>query len=534
MAAAAAGNVFTVADAMADCTINDLDGPPSSAEQVALSIFADAFETCRDMTDDALNTDIKALAELANAPIVLTPIQKRNVRAFVQWVKDRYRMDLEPFDTRFPVASALTLIQRATTHELFVKKAEIMVKSAKPAMFSSDMLWSDWYLTLLNFLRSIPRRDGVPLKYICREENAPNRTPQASFLDEYVLQAPMTGEAFTTDAAEVHTYITSYILGNSTAESKIQPYKQLCDGRVDFFALKDHYEGVGALAIDITKAEHTLKSLFYSGEKKPHMWWEEFEKRLSSAFVAYDKHKGRIVHSNEMKLRILMGKVNADFLSQVRGSITVELNRSPMTITYEEALSSFRSEVARKFPPQMNTVQRVRRSIQTTNTSNNGGRGRGGRIQGRGGRGRGGRGHGRGRGSNVRMTCTDSTIITLTDGEQIKYHPSFNFPPNIYRRVRAQDVERLKKERAEYRNKRAQQRSVQSVYSAFPPGYVPPPPPYPNPHQATIATTQSHPVQHTVTRAMCPTQTCQPAYHCPKLIRTKVKFPTCPVLDTTL
>ena len=57
-----------------------------------------------------------------------------------------------------------------------------------------------------------------------------------------------------------------------------------------------------------------LKGLFYSGEKKSHMWWEEFEKKITSDFVAYDKHERRQVHSNEMKLYILLYKVNADFL----------------------------------------------------------------------------------------------------------------------------------------------------------------------------------------------------------------------------
>ena len=44
------------------------------------------------------------------------------------------------------------------------------------------------------------------------------------------------------------------------------------DGRLDFIALKNHYEGVGVHAIDIVKSDKIVQYLFYSGEKKPHMW----------------------------------------------------------------------------------------------------------------------------------------------------------------------------------------------------------------------------------------------------------------------
>jgi hypothetical protein len=127
------------------------------------------------------------------------------------------------------------------------------------------------------------------------------------------------------------------------------------DGRLDWIALQDHYEGVGVHALDIMKAEVILTSLFYAGEKKPHMWWEEFEKQSTSAFMIYNKREGRVEHSPEMKLRILLNKVQADFLVHVKASIGIELSRQPITLTYEQALATFRNEVNRKFPPQMSS-----------------------------------------------------------------------------------------------------------------------------------------------------------------------------------
>ena len=93
------------------------------------------------------------------------------------------------------------------------------------------------------------------------------------------------------------------------------------------------------------------------------MWWEEFKKQLASTFVAYDKHEKRQVHSNEMKLRILLDKVNADFLYHTKAQIGIELTRIPMTMSYIQALSGFMNEVNQKFPPQLGSNHRSRRTI---------------------------------------------------------------------------------------------------------------------------------------------------------------------------
>lgn len=202
------------------CTIPDGDGPPTSANRVAVSIFAESFTTCKDISDEQLDSDMKSLADLAQNPIVLSPTQRRNVRAFIQWTKDKYRQDEDPTQIEFPVNDALLLIRRAKSHELFVKKAEIMVKSAKPAPFTSDMLWADWHPTFLNFLRSIPGRDGVPLKYVCRDNDAPIRQAQVNFLDDYVLQAPITGEAFESDAAKYIRTSRALLLGTASQKRR--------------------------------------------------------------------------------------------------------------------------------------------------------------------------------------------------------------------------------------------------------------------------------------------------------------------------
>jgi hypothetical protein len=122
------------------------------------------------------------------------------------------------------------------------------------------------------------------------------------------------------------------------------------------------------------------------------------------------------------------------------------VSRTTMTVTYDQALALFRNMVNQKHPPQMNAANnRTRRKI---NEVTPGGRGRSGRDgYGRGGRG--GRHGGRG-GRGVTKTRNDSRMISLTDGTQVEYHASFNFPRHVYLKMKQEDREVLKRERAAY------------------------------------------------------------------------------------
>ena len=114
-----------------------------------------------------------------------------------------------------------------------------------------------------------------------------------------------------TDAAEVHTYIIKFTSGNLVTESMIVQSAKKNDGRLDFIAQKKHDGEVGFHAKDIFKSDKIIQDLFYSGERKPHMWWDEFERKLTDSFNTYDWHEKLSVHSDEQKFRILNRKINA-------------------------------------------------------------------------------------------------------------------------------------------------------------------------------------------------------------------------------
>ena len=74
------------------------------------------------------------------------------------------------------------------------------------------------------------------------------------------------------------------------------------------------------------------------------MWWDEFETRLIDAFAVIDKDK------NNSKLRMFNNKIRADFLFTMKTSIDMEMNKVPLTITFEAAMINYRNTVQAKFP----------------------------------------------------------------------------------------------------------------------------------------------------------------------------------------
>ena len=76
------------------------------------------------------------------------------------------------------------------------------------------------------------------------------------------------------------------------------------------------------------------------------------------------------VYSTPMKLHILLDKVNADFLTNIKTGISIDLTKRPMTMTYERAIEAFRNEATRKFPPGATTMNHTRCNINQVDLHN--------------------------------------------------------------------------------------------------------------------------------------------------------------------
>ena len=469
---------FTIIDALILCGVDDnaFWNGAHQAERISTDIFDDDYNSILDKTFEEMDEDLKSYSILtvANGQIRLNPGTKRNIRGFMQWVKDQLRIGLDPTDTQFPIRDTAMLIRQHKSHKVFCAKSKATMETAKPARFTEKIKWEEWEPTLSNFLRSIPGRNGIPLSYVIRPLETPTIIPDADFLDEYINRAPLTGSAYRQDASEVHTYITHFIAGNTIAEAKVMADTAAKNGRIDYINLKSHYEGVGINAIDIIAADKVIETLFYSGEKKPHMWWNEFEKQLTKAFTIYDRKERREVYSDEMRLRTLTRKVNADFLQSTKSALMIELNKTPMTMTYTQALSNFRQEVNIKFPPDLSSGPNRTRRIHEVGVRPGRGHERRNPYSGRGyqGRnnGRGGRQHnlygrdryGRATNRNGRDTSRSGSVrprpgtrhITLNDGTPMDVHPAVQYSPEIWFNMSDVDRQLMISDRENHKRRR--------------------------------------------------------------------------------
>ena len=456
----------TVLDGIILCGIPDANpfGGQTQAVRIATELFNDSFTAVKNKTFSDLDEDLKGFSILTvnQGQLRFQPGIKHNLRAFIQWTRDEFRMSRDPADTVFPVANVAILLDQYRTHKQFVDNAELMSKAAKPRDFTNEMKWTDWEPTLVGYLKTLPGRDGVPLAYIIRNNEVPDPTPMADFLDEYVANAPLTGDTYAMDNAQVATLIKSFVVGNTEAETKIQTLATPSDGRGIYRTLKEHYAGQGVYAIDLRDAEGLIENLYYTGEKRPHMWWIRFEQQLKWAYSILDQKEGRQVYSDERKLKKLLEfRIKADFLTETKASLLVDLSRIPMRLSFDEAMAALRASVQANHPDAFsgNASHHItRRSVNETNRGRGSGRfsgrGRGGRGRGRGGGGR-GRGYNgnNGGGSGKRMR-SDSEFVKLKNGKTIEYHPSFRFNDDDLRNFPSELYERMQQERADYNNKK--------------------------------------------------------------------------------
>jgi hypothetical protein len=429
--------VFTVADAMESCGVPllPLYGGDTPAARVAFDLFDDNFASCMDKSFDEIDRDFSIYSKLtaAQGQIRAPPGVTKRIKAFVQWTQDELRMGRNPSGAAFPVVRVAELTRRHTTHKKFVEDSGNVANAARPKDFDTNTKFQDWEPTLIGFLRLKAGRDGIPLAYVLRDSDASDPSPKGNFLEEYISAAPLAGEAYEIDKRTVAVIIRGLTNGNHDVEVLIQSMADPNDGREMHKRIKGHYQGTGAFASELSEAEKILDTLHYSGEKKPYMWWDEFERQINWAYSIYQKTQGN-VHTQEMKLLHLQKKLKADFLQSHKTAVEIEMSKIPMTQTFTNAMLIYRNAVNQKFPPgSHNHTRGARRTINEVSSQGRGG----GRNQGRGGRGRGGygrggrggRGRGGGRGGN-RDNVTVETV-TLTDGSEIQYHPKYRFPQHV-------------------------------------------------------------------------------------------------------
>jgi hypothetical protein len=209
--------MLTVIDAMVACGVDHvaLFMDETQAQRLAADIFGGQFSSCLDITFKVLDEHFKTYSDLtvAQGQIHVRPGTRKNIKAFVQWTRDELRLGRDPAMTPFPIEMVSDLIRRYKTHETFLTDSETLSEAAKPDKFKESTKWEDWKPTFMNYLRSISGRDGIPLKYMCRDKDeADVFAAHEDFLDDYVASAPLRGNAYAIDTVQVHTFLLNFVL----------------------------------------------------------------------------------------------------------------------------------------------------------------------------------------------------------------------------------------------------------------------------------------------------------------------------------
>lgn len=131
---------YTVYNAIILCGVIDptyFNGS-TKAERIAIEIFDDEFQSCIDKTVKELDEDLKSYSSItvANGQIRLTPGIKRNIRGFIQWCRDKIRVEENPAIVAFPINEIPNHIRKYKTHEAFIKMSSTMVDFVRTKQIS--------------------------------------------------------------------------------------------------------------------------------------------------------------------------------------------------------------------------------------------------------------------------------------------------------------------------------------------------------------------------------------------------------------
>ena len=219
-------------------------GVPRTGEKhrsVATGLFQDDFETCIDLNDSALYNYFKTTALLAAAhgQIKFQIQQRNNIRALVHWTKDAIRTGQHPAMQEFAPTGIAKILRKAESHKICIDNSTM--NAVKPKDFTKDITWFDWAPYFDNYLRAIPVRTGVPLSYVTRENDAANPDKNVDFLDDYILNAPLSVADYLTDRRAIHTKLVARASKNPEAEALIKLNEKDVDGRKDWKDLQLHY-----------------------------------------------------------------------------------------------------------------------------------------------------------------------------------------------------------------------------------------------------------------------------------------------------
>ena len=183
----------------------------------------------------------------------------------LHWAQDFARISKVPTiigltESQFLVEIS-TAGERADVRKLLRGQYDARSKVASPGPFVSELKWLDWEPQFTNYLSTIVGMNGIPLSYVIRENDAPNRTGSyANFTEECIECAPLSGVGYEADRSAVHQALVSFTSGQPS-EDWIKSINRFKDGRRSTIALRAHFSGEGNATRRIAEADRLKETL---------------------------------------------------------------------------------------------------------------------------------------------------------------------------------------------------------------------------------------------------------------------------------
>jgi hypothetical protein len=279
------------------------------------------------------------IASLVKKPLVTTqgvavPINSRkinNLHALCQWVTDQYKVEKDvDFEKNeeilrggyhFP-ACATRAFLRAKERAYTVASEYAESTSCMPDKLQNASEWKVWSTKLAHALSIRRGSNGIPLIYVIRDDNAPKVPYDSDDFDARCIdKAPHDGDTFMVDTKTVHYMIVSKISGTHS-EQWIQDILAKCDGRADYFALRNYCDMESTTIRRITDAEHLWGTLHYANEKR--LAYASFLDKAITMFNIF-RECGE-PKQDTAKVRWLLAAVRAPELTDICTAIKVAIS----------------------------------------------------------------------------------------------------------------------------------------------------------------------------------------------------------------
>ena len=288
----------------------------------------------------------------------------RYLIGLIHWVQDYQRIGEEPTIVGIQDAAQFRAAldeayERADVRKVEKEQSDTVSKAADPGKFKDERKWPEWEPAFVNYLSTIPGVNGIPLCYVIRELEEPDRTADfASFNERAIACAPLTGSNFQADTRKVHQLLKSFLQAES-AEQWIKPLTKRQDGRKDMEALRGHYSGEGNTSRRIAVAERYRDTLHYKNEKA--LSFSVFLDKIQTMFNIFET-EGEPVQE-QAKVRMLLKKVEHPQLQTAVGTLRVRAQMDKDKVTFTECANHLSALVSELPDYQLN------RKVSATDTS---------------------------------------------------------------------------------------------------------------------------------------------------------------------